>query len=182
MRIKTTPTKSRHSRSRNRTPIKINFGTGMAGTAGGNSVVSGGGFSNKPTNVFSNAPSSIGLGNIEPVGRTANNVNAPAPTFTPTKQVVTKSALAHFYDEILTIDQLLDLDVMVPPSYPPSAIGTPRPASGFTSLNATPTKAAYSKAMTQITDFGPYLTKRAPNRVDFNDVEEGLRKKLIGWD
>jgi hypothetical protein len=177
MRIKTTPTKSRHSRSRNRTPVKINFGTGMAG--GTNSVVSGGGFSNKPTNVFSNAPSTVGL-NIEPVGRMATNT--PAPTFTPTKQVASKSNLAHFYDEILTIEQLLDLTVMIPPSYPPSAMGTPRPASGFTSLNATPTKAAYSKAMTQITDFGPYLTKRAPNRVDFNDVEEGLRKKLIGWD
>lgn len=49
-------------------------------------------------------------------------------------------------------------------------------------MNATPTKGNYTTSHSQYTDFGPFLTKRAQNRVDFNDVEEGLRKKMIGWD
>lgn len=51
----------------------------------GNTSVQGSAYSNKPStkNVFSNAPSAIGL-NLEPVGRMANN-DVPAPTFTPTK-------------------------------------------------------------------------------------------------
>lgn len=174
MRIKTTPTKSRK-----RTPVKsINFGTGMGNT----SVISGGNYSNKPskqpTNVFSNAPSATGF-NIEPVGRMATDLDLPPPTFTPTKQPIKDKV--SFYDIILTIEELLDLKDLNPPSYPPSQIGTPRPASGFTSLKHTPTKDQYTKAMSHYTDFS-MLTKRGPNKVDFNDVEEGLRKKLIGWD
>jgi len=49
-------------------------------------------------------------------------------------------------------------------------------------MNATPTKGAYSGSRSVFTEFGPYLAKRTPNRVDFSDVEEGLRKKLIHWD
>ena len=148
MRIKTTPTKSRK-----RTPIKsINFG---------GSVVSEGNFSNKPSNPFSNAPSAIGI-NIAPVGRTAAS---HAPTFRAIKEEVPQ--LAHFYDEILTIEQLLDLDIMMPPSYPPSAIdGGPRAASGFTSMNVTPSKADYTKSTFEdFTDFGSYLNKRDAQRV-----------------
>ena len=72
----------------------------------------------------------------------------------------------------------------MPPSYPPSAIdGGPRAASGFTSMNVTPSKADYTKSTFEdFTDFGSYLNKRDAQRVQFSDVEEGLRKKLIGWD
>lgn len=172
MRIKTTPTKSRK-----RTPTKsINFGGNM-----NQSVVSGSAFSNKPStnNVFqtSNAPSVINM-NLEPVGRT---VDLPPPTFTPTKQVTAQSTLKHFYDEILTIEQLLDLLDLEPPSHLVSQMATPRPASGFTSTKVTPTKGSrYSK--TVFDDFGPMLVKRSTRNVEFSDVEEGLRKKLIGWD
>jgi hypothetical protein len=182
MRIKTTPTKSR-TKSQRRTPVKsINFGGGMGNT----SVVSGSAYSNKPStkNIFTNAPApsteAFGI-NLEPVGRTAD-VDIPPPTFTPTKKAATTSLLTQFYDEILTIQQLLDLDDLQPPSNEVSRLATPRPASGFTSLNATPTKAVYTKAQSYYTDFGPYLAKRNPSRVDFTDVEEGLRKKMIGWD
>jgi hypothetical protein len=171
MRIKTTPTKSRK-----RTPVK-------SMNLGGGSVVSGSAFSNKPsaTNVFSNAPSALNL-NLEPIGRMAD---VPPPTFTPTKQVKTATNfgnLQHFYDEILAIDELLDLDNLEPPSNLVSQFGTPRPASGFTSMKVTPTKGTYSR-QSAFTDFGPYLAKRSKaEKADFNDVEEGLRKKLIGWD
>lgn len=181
MRIKTTPTKSRK-----RTPVKsINFGGGMGNT----SVVSGSAYSNKPstTNIFAttnNAPTNetnaFGI-NLEPIGRTAD-VDVPPPTFTPTKQVATTSKLTQFYDEILTIEQLLDLADLNPPSNLVSRLVTPRPASGFTSLKHTPTKGVYTKSQSYFNDFDSYLSKRNPERVDFNDVEEGLRKKLISWD
>lgn len=176
MRIKTTPNKSR-----NRTPVKgVNYGAGL----GNQSVMSGGGYSNKPstTNVFSNAPSAFDPD--QHVGRMPYDdyIDLPPPTFTPTKNYNNDGSLVHFYDEILTIEQLLDLKTFVIPSYPPSAIGSPRPASGFVSLNATPSKGAYTKAHTVISDFGPFLSKRALDKVEFSDVEEGLRKKLIGWD
>jgi hypothetical protein len=174
MRIKTTPTKSR-----NRTPVKsVNYGAGL----GNQSVMSGGGYSNKPTNVFSNAPSTFDPD--QHVGRMAYDdyIDLPPPTFTPTKTATNDGTLHHFYDEILTIEQLLDLKTFNLPSYPPSAMASPRPASGFVSLNATPTKGTYTKAQSVMLDFGPYLTKRAVDKVEFSDVEEGLRKKLIGWD
>lgn len=173
MRIKTTPTKSRK-----RTPMKsINFGGNM-----NTSVVSGSAYSNKPStnNVFqtSNAPSALNL-NLEPIGRT---VDLPPPTFTPTKQVAARTTLEHFYDEILTIEELLDLLDLSPPSNLVSQMATPRPASGFTSMKATPTKGAQYSSKTVFNDFGPVLVKRSAKNVEFADVEEGLRKKLIGWD
>lgn len=110
---------------------------------GGGSVMSGGGYSNKPSNVFSNAPSTMGLDHQ--MGRIYNDdyLDLPPPTFTPAKQANT--TLAHFYDEILTIDELLDLKTFVIPSYPASVIGGARPASGFTSVNVTPSKTLYTK-------------------------------------
>jgi len=75
------------------TPTKSRKRTPMkninfGGGMGNSSVITEGAFSNKPTtpNVFSNAPSAF-----------ATN-------------------LTHFYDEILLIDQLLDLDNLAPPS------------------------------------------------------------------
>jgi hypothetical protein len=137
MRIKTTPTKSR-----NRTPVK-SMPYGGSGL-GNQSVMSGGGYSNKPTNVFSNAPTAFDTD--QHVGRMVYDdyIDLPPPTFTPTKNATNDGTLQHFYDEILTIEQLLDLKTLIIPSYPPSVIGSPRPASGFISLNATPTKGAYT--------------------------------------
>ncbi len=148
---------------------------------GNQSVMSGGGYSNKPTNVFSNAPTAFDTD--QHVGRMVYDdyIDLPPPTFTPTKNATNDGTLQHFYDEILTIEQLLDLKTLIIPSYPPSVIGSPRPASGFISLNATPTKGAYTQAHSTL-DFGPYLSKRSLDKVEFSDVEEGLRKKLIGWD
>ena len=79
MRIKTTPTKSR-----NRTPTKSSY----YGGAGNNSVASGG-FSNQPTNVFSNPKAGIDE-NFEGFGRMAEEsyIDLPPPAFTPTKQAV----------------------------------------------------------------------------------------------
>lgn len=69
------------------------------------------------------------------------------------------------------------------PSYPPSAIGTPRPASGFVSQNQTPSKAAYTKApFSYYSEIDSYLEKRPQEKIDFSDLEEGLRKRLIRWD
>lgn len=74
------------------------------------------------------------------------------------------------------------MDDLAPPSRMVSQFGTPRPASGFTSMKATPTKGIFTRT-SAFNDFRPYLSKREKSeKVDFNDVEEGLRKKLIGWD
>lgn len=173
MRIKTTPTKSR-----NRTPTKSSVYGGA-----GNSTNSAG-YTNQPTNVFSNPKAGLDT-NYDSIGRMAEDsyIDLPPPTFTPTKQSVFARDLQHFYDEILTIEELLDLDTLVIPSYPPSIIGTPRPASGFVSQKMTPTKSAYTKApFSYYSEIDSYLEKRPHEKVDFADLEEGLRKRLIRWD
>jgi hypothetical protein len=172
MRIKTTPTKSRKV-----TPQKSSY---FGGNQGSNSA----GYSNQPTNVFSNPKA--GLDNsFEGFGRIAEDsyIDLPPPTFTPTKQAVLPRDIQHFYDEILTIEELLDLDNFVIPSYPPSVIGTPRPASGFVSQKMTPTKGAYTAApFSYYSEIDNYLEKRPQEKIDFADLEEGLRKRLITWD
>jgi hypothetical protein len=174
MRIKTTPTKSR-----NRTPTKSSYYGGA-----GNANVGSAGYSNQPTNVFSNPKAGID-DNFEGFGRMAEDsyVDLPPPTFTPTKQGLQQRDIQHFYDQILTIEELLDLDTLVIPSYPPSAIGTPRPASGFTSHKVTPSKAVYTKApFSYFSEVDSYLEKRPQEKIDFADLEEGLRKRIIRWD
>ena len=175
MRIKTTPTKSK-----NRTPTKSSY---LGGGAGNTSAQSAG-YSNQPTNVFSNPKAGLDA-SFDGIGRMAEDsyIDLPPPTFTPTKVFTLPNSLQHFYDEILTIDELLDLDTLVIPSYPPSAIGTPRPASGFVSQNMTPVKAAYTKVpFSYYSEIDSYLEKRPQEKIDFADVEEGLRKRLIRWD
>lgn len=86
---------------------------------------------------------------------------------------------AHSVNDILSLEELLDLPSFFVDSYMPSVMGGHRAPSGFTSVNVTPTK--------DFTVSGNYefIGRREFDPIeyaDFEDVSEGLRKKLIGWD
>jgi len=84
------------------------------------------------------------------------------------------------YNDILTIEELLDINYQCPPSYMASALN-----SRLNSAMATPSK-NYADDLNFIYERGPYVSKRYnPEKglfPEFEELTEGLRKGLINWD
>jgi len=163
MRIKTTPRKTPTKQYSNNNQTFVNppnFGGAMSPSYRSVSIAA--------------TPTKSITGNRSPFKK---NIFRPAGLKSATKQ--------NSQNEILRLEELLDLPSLFIDSYMPSVVYGDRPPSGFTSINATPTKDfQFSGVQPAEIDY-EFIGKRDFDPVgyaDFDDVNEGLRNKLIGWD